>query len=118
MCDASCLESGKNLVPHITVVNCLKNIGSKPITYNNALPPINQALILQSQVKYVEDIFVTRDTSTIGMSRRGVIQTISDIGKACSYVQAEIHLDCIIREKRLPNLKRHGRVIKSQAKSK
>ena len=43
---------------------------------------------------------------------------ISDIGQACYYVQAEIHLDCIIREKRLPNLKRHGRVIKSQAKSK
>ena len=44
-----------------------------------------------------------------------MIQTISDIGQASSYVQAENKLNQLIREKRLPNLKRHGRVIKSQA---
>ena len=40
---------------------------------------------------------------------------ISDIGQACYYVQADNHSYYLIQEKRIPNLKRHGRVIKSQA---
>ena len=96
------------------MANFLQRIRNKPITDENASPQIKQAFLSQRQVKYVEDITVTKDTSTIGMSRREVIQTISDIGKASSYVQAENHLNYLIREKRLPNLKWHGRVIKSQ----
>ena len=42
-------------------------------------PPRKQALLSQSQVKYSEDIIVTRDTVKLGMSRREVIQTISGI---------------------------------------
>ena len=42
-------------------------------------PTINQAFLLQRQVKYVEDIIVTIGTSNLGMSRREVIQTILDI---------------------------------------
>ena len=42
VCDAACLELGKNPVPPMTVINCLQRIGSKPITYKNALPPRNQ----------------------------------------------------------------------------
>ena len=64
---------------------------------------------------YVEDIIVTRDTANLGVPMREVIQIISDIGQAISYVQVENHLDHPIREKRLPNMKRHGRVIKAQA---
>ena len=44
-----------------------------------------------------------------------MIQTISDIGQTSFYVQAENHFNYVIREKQLPNLKRPGRVIKSQA---
>ena len=49
------------------------------------------------------------------MSRREVIQMISDIGQASSYVQEDNHLDCLIWVKWLPNMKRHGQVINSQA---
>ena len=59
----------------------MQRIGSKSITYKNDPPPRNQALISQSQVEYVEDIFVTRDTENLGMTRREVIHKISDIGQ-------------------------------------
>ena len=81
----------------MTVTNCLQIIGSRPITFENAFPPVKQVLLSQNQVKYVEDIIVTRDTSNLGMSRQEVIQTISYIGQASSYVQAENHLDYLIR---------------------
>ena len=71
----------------------LQSIGIISITFKNSFPPVNQALLSHNQVNYVEDIIVTRDTANLGMSRRGVIQTISDIGQASSYVQAYNHLD-------------------------
>ena len=40
---------------------------------------------------------------------------ISDMEKESSYVQAENKLGYLIREKRMPNLKRGGQVIKAQA---
>ena len=48
------------------VKNGLQRIGSNPITFENAFPPRKQALLLQSQIKYVEDIIVTRDTEKFG----------------------------------------------------
>ena len=62
----------------------------------NAPPLRKQALLSQSQVKYVEDIIVTRDTENLGVSRREVIQTIPNIGQASYYVQAENNLDDFI----------------------
>ena len=70
MCNAAFLGLGEDPFHQQTVTNCLKVIGSKPITYGNSFSPINQALILQVQVKYVEDIIVTRDTANFGISRR------------------------------------------------
>ena len=70
---------------------------------------------MQRQVNYVESIILTRDTANLGVSIRGVIQIISDIVQACSHVQSDNHVDCLIQEKRLPNLKRRGQVIKDQA---
>ena len=93
----------------------MKRIGSKPITNENASPPRNQTLILQRQANYVEDIIVTFDTANLGVSRRKVIQKISDIGQVSYYDQAENHLYNPIQEKRLTNMKRRGRVIKAQA---
>ena len=99
----------------MTVTNCLQRIGRRPITFENFSPPGNQALLSHNKVKYVEDIIVTLDTNNLGMSRWEVIQTISDIGQASYYVQAENHLDYLIWEKRLPNMKRGGRMAKSHA---
>ena len=50
----------------------------------------------------------------LGMLRKGAIQYISDIGQANYSVQADNHLDYLIREKKLPNLKRHGWLMQSK----
>ena len=100
------------------MTSCLQRIGSKPITFENEFNLKKRALISQRQVKYVEDIIVTRDMENLGMSRRELLQTISDIGKASYYVQAGNHFYYIIREERLPNLKRHEQVIKYQVMTK
>ena len=76
-----------------------------------------RTLIPQNQVKYVEDIIVTRETENLGMSRKDTIQVISDIGQENSYVQSDNHLNDLIPEKQLPNMKRHGWVIKAQEKT-
>ena len=81
MCNEGGLELGEYPVPRITVDNCLKGIGSKPITYKNYFPLITRELLSQRQVKFVEDIIVTRDTAKVGIPRKGVIQVISDIGQ-------------------------------------
>ena len=40
-----------------------------------------RALLSENQVKYVEDIIVKRDTANLGMSRKEVIQVISELGQ-------------------------------------
>ena len=104
----------EDLVPQMIVTNCLQRIGSRPIIFQNSFPLVNQDLLSHNQLKYIEYIIVTRDTANLGMSNWQVIQTISYIVQASSYIQADIHLDRLIREKWLPNLKRSGRVIKAQ----
>ena len=78
--DAACLGLGKDPIPRQKVTNCLQRIGRKPITYYNVFPPKKWLLLFQRQVNYVEEIIVTRDTEHLGISRREVIQTISDMG--------------------------------------
>ena len=39
------------------------------------------AFLSERQLKYVEDIVVTRDTAKIGMSRKDAMQVISDTGQ-------------------------------------
>ena len=117
VCDEGDLELGKYPVTLMTVANFLKRIVSKLITYENAFPPRKRELILQRQVKYVEDIIFTRDMTNIGMERKGVIQVISDTGQKNYCVQADIQLDYLIWEKWLPNMKRHGRVVQAQEKT-
>ena len=84
-------------VPQMTLKICLQRIGSKSIKFENASPLRKQVFISQSQVKYVEDITVTKETENIGMSSKEVIHMISEIGQASSYVQAENHLDLLIQ---------------------
>ena len=87
--DEACLGLSKYPVPWSTVVNCLKGIGNKPIEKNNAFLMSKKALLSKRQVKYIEDIIVTRDRSNLGMSRKEMIQEKLEIGQASSYVQAE-----------------------------
>ena len=70
VCDEGYLELGEDPITRSTVVKRLKIIGSKSITYENSLPLVYLALLSQRQVKYVEDIIVTRDTENLGMSRK------------------------------------------------
>ena len=87
VCDVVCLELGEDTVTQQTGTNCLHRIGKKPIIYENYFPLRKQALLSQSQLEYVEDIIVTRETVNLGVSRREAIQTLSDIGQSSSYVQ-------------------------------
>ena len=73
------LKLGEDPVPWMTVVNCLRSIGSNTITYENALALTKQTLLSEMQVNYVEDIFFTRDTENLGMLRKDMIHVISDI---------------------------------------
>ena len=41
-----------------------------------------RSLLSEIQVKYVEDIIIKRYTANLGMSRKEVIQVISDLGQA------------------------------------
>ena len=56
-------------------------------------PRKNRVLISENQVKYVDDTIVKRDTANLGMSTKEVIQVISELVQAKSFVQAHIHLD-------------------------
>ena len=114
-CDESCLELGFDPVPKQTVFNVLQSIGRKLITYDNAFLMEKRGLLPDIQVKYVKGVIVERDKSNPGISRKEVIQVISDIGQEKLFVQAENHLDCLIRTKRLAHFKRLGRVVTYQS---
>ena len=102
-------------VPKHTILNVLQRIGRKPITYDNAFPMENMVLLPENQVKYMEDNIVRRDTANIGMSRKEVIQLISELSWTKSFIQADNHLDYLIRVKWLIHLKRLGRAVETQA---
>ena len=114
-CDESCLEFGFDPVPKQTVFNVLRRIDRNPITYENVFPVKKISLLPEKKVKYVEDIIIKSDTSNLGMSRKEVIQVISELSQAKLFVQAENHLNYLIRAKWLTHLKRLGRVVSAQA---
>ena len=113
--DVACLDLGIDRVTRQTIFNILRRIGRKPITYENVFPVKKRALRSNLQVKYVEDIIIKRDTANQGMSRKEVIQVISELGQAKSFFQAENHLYYLIRAKLLTHLKRLGRLVSAQA---
>ena len=80
VCNVACLDLGEYDFPQMTVANYSQRIEINPIIYKNFFPSRKQALLSKIQVKYVEEIIVTRDTEHLGISRREVIQTISDMG--------------------------------------
>ena len=52
----------------------------------------NRALLSENQLNYVEDIIVKIDTENPGMSRKEVIQVISELGQTKLFVKKENHL--------------------------
>ena len=114
-CYEACLELGLDKFPKQTVLNILQRIVSNPITYDNDFPMKKRELILENEVNYVEDIITKRDTSNFGLSRKEVIQVISDLGQAKLFIQAENNLDYLIRSKWMTYLKRLWRVVEAQA---
>ena len=92
-CNEACLELGFDPFPKQTLLNVLRSIGRKPITYENVLPERKRSLLSNSQVNYVEYIIIKRYTANLGISRKEVIQVISGIAEAKSFFQAENHLD-------------------------
>ena len=72
------------------VVNCLKIIGSNPITYDKTLLPRNWALLSDNLVKYIR-MFFKRHINT-GMRRNDMIEIITDIFQESYYVQVDNNL--------------------------
>ena len=60
VCDTSCLDLGNDTGPQQTVTSFLQRIDINQTTYENASPLGKRKLLLQRQVKYVDDIIVTR----------------------------------------------------------
>ena len=114
-CDEDCLGLGLDPVPKKTVSNVLRRTVRKPITYDNAFPTKNRALLSENQVNYVEGIIIEIHTANLGMSRKELIQVISELGQAKTLVQAENHLDYLIQVKRLTHLKSIGKVVADQS---
>ena len=81
VCDEVCLELVKDPIPKLIVVNYLKMVDRKPITYNNFFPLRYQVLLSEIQVQYAEYIVVKRDTDKLKMLRKEEMQVIADIGK-------------------------------------
>ena len=63
------------------------------ITYKNDFLMKKRVFPSYRQVKYVGDIIIKRDTADLGLSRKEVIQVVSYIGQANSFVQADNHLE-------------------------
>ena len=114
-CGEACLELGLDKVPKKKLFTVLLRIVRKPITYENVFPEKNISLLSNLQINYVEDIIIERDTANLGMSRKEVINVISELGQAKLFFQADNHLYYLIWEKRLTRLKRLERVVLYQA---
>ena len=80
-CNEACLELGLDPVLEQKLLNVLQRIGRKTITYKNFFPEKKRSLLSNSQVNYVEDIIIKRETEKLGMSRKEAIQVISELGQ-------------------------------------
>ena len=80
------MELGRDTVPLMTVINFLIRIYINPITYENAISLRKRMLLSEIRLKYVKDIIFPRDEAKLGVFRKEVVQFISDIVQANSYV--------------------------------
>ena len=84
-CDEASLELRFYLAPKQTVFSILLRIGRNLITYENVFPDKKRELLSNFQVKYVEDVIIKRDTASLGMSRKEVIQESFQIQMGFSF---------------------------------
>ena len=80
----------------MTLVKFLKRVSNKLITLGNSFPLRNMRFVLDAHMNYVKYIIVSRDIVNTGMSRKEVIQVISNIGQVDYCVQLENNLDYLI----------------------
>ena len=76
---------------------------------------VQQALLDQDQVKFLEDTITHRDLLNNGMSRGEVFKLMMEMSQTSSVKCVENHFDYLIRENRLTGLKRGGKVSTAQA---
>ena len=74
-------------------------------------------LLSEIQVNYVDDVIVKRDIENLWMSRKEVLQVISELGQEILFVKEENQLDYLIREKQMTHLKRLGRLVTYQLRN-
>ena len=74
----------------------------------------SRSLTDQSTRDLLQSVAKSRDHSNNGMSRKEMINFISEI-EGVSLKTSENHYDYLIRSKQLPELKGHGRVVSAQA---
>ena len=77
----------------MTVVNCLRRVINKTTTFDNYSPKRKLIWVFDKQVKYVQDIIVSRKVDRLGMLRKEVIQVILSIGQSVYYHKAKNNLD-------------------------
>ena len=103
------------IVPPTTLNSVMRRLGNKKITVENCFKDKKQGLLSNELVEVLQDIIRKRDQINNGVTRKEAIQLIVDLGQCVSSKAAENHLDYLIRLKRLPDLKRNGRIILAQS---
>ena len=117
MLDEGYLDLYEDQVPWTTVVNFLRRLRKNPISYDNSFLTRNCTLLLDKQVKNVQDISVARYMMGNSMGRKDEIQVILNIGQADYYHKSYNWYYLLIQEYELPNLKRHRQLVESQVKT-
>jgi hypothetical protein len=75
------------------------------------------ALLDEAELELLMTTINYRDEANTGMSRHEVVSLIMEIVQNGNRKKCEDHYDYLIRSKKLPSLKQHGRVVLAQART-
>jgi len=75
----------------------------------------SKGLFSSEEVRFLTDIVTSRDKANRPMSRNEVIQLMMEMKQTSNQKKCENHYDYLIQKKRMPELKRFGRVTTAQA---
>jgi len=73
-----------------------------------------QGLLGESDLKFIEDVIVTRDEANNGMGRGEVIHLISEVSQCSDRIKCKNHWDHLVRSGKMKALKAGGKVKKAQ----
>ena len=104
-------------VPPSTLHNTLNRLQGKEPTLENCFPQKKTSLLSEHDVIVLQDIIRKRDQNNAGLGRKEAILIIMDLGRAKSFKASKNHLDCLIRAKRLKDLKQNRRIVTVQQTS-